>query len=111
MYCTFLKHCKAVITVPFTGSNATTHVKGRVIEAGYAGACLLEWENPATASWFQPRADYWTYSSVEECREMAQFLAAHPKLCQEMAASLNHRVTTEHSPEKFWGAVFERLSG
>src|SRR5258708_31830003 len=108
-YCTFLRHCRVSISVPFTGSNATYHVKGRVLESGYAGACLLEWKNDATRAWFTPRFDFEEYESVEECCEMAQWLAGHPKRCEEIAANLHRRVTTEHSPEAFWLAVFSKL--
>lgn len=108
-YCQFLKQCKAVVSVPFTGSTVTTHVKGRVLEAGYAGTALLEWANPATAAWFTPRADYWEYSGVENCLEECEWLVGHPKICEDMAKNLHHRVTTEHSPEKFWTAVFDRV--
>ncbi len=108
-YCTFLRHCRVSISVPFTGSNATYHVKGRVLESGYAGACLLEWKNDATRGWFSPRHDFEEYESVEECCEMAQWLAGHPRRCEEIAANLHRRVTTEHSPEAFWGKVLERV--
>lgn len=108
-YCDFLRHCRLSISVPFTGSNASKHVKGRVVETGYAGACLLEWKNSATRSWFEPRRDFWEYESVDECQEMAEWLADHPKLCQEMAENLHNRVVQEHSPEKFWSAVFGKL--
>lgn len=108
-YCTFLRHCRVSISVPFTGSNATYHVKGRVLESGYAGACLLEWKNDATRAWFTPRFDFEEYESVEECCEMAQWLSGHPRRCEEIATNLHRRVTTEHSPKAFWSAVFSKL--
>ncbi len=58
MFTQFIGHLKAIVSIPFTGSEATTHVKGRVLEAGMAGCGLLEWKNPATASWFTPRYEY-----------------------------------------------------
>lgn len=105
-FCDFLRHSKAVISVPFTGSSAAKHVKGRVLEAGMAGAALLEWKNEATAAWFTPREMYLEYESVEEGIDMAGFMIGHPKLCRDMAAALHHRVVTEHSPEVFWKKVF-----
>ena len=109
-YCKFLQHVRVSITVPFTGSGAAKHVKGRVIESAYAGACLLEWRNDAMRSWFTPREDYFEYESVEECIEMATWLAGHSKIAGEMAASLQNKVLTQHSPEKFWGTLLERAS-
>lgn len=105
-FCEFLRHAKAVISVPFTGSGAAKHVKGRVVEAGMAGAALLEWKNAATAAFFTPRYEYLEYESIEEGIEMAKFMIANPKFCRGMAAALHHRVVTEHSPEVFWEKVF-----
>jgi hypothetical protein len=105
MYCDFLRLCKAVVSVPFTGSNATKHVKGRILEAGCAGAALMEWKNPATASWYTPRQDYWEYESIEEGIESAQYLVGHPKLCRDMAASLHHKTTTLYSAERIWETI------
>ena len=109
VYCDFLKHCRVSISVPFTGSEATAHVKGRVIESGYAGACLLEWKNAATAAWFTPRFEYFEYESIDECVEMAEWLAGHPNMCADAAKAFHYRVTTEHSPEIFWGKVFSAV--
>lgn len=108
-YCNFLQQCKAVVSVPFTGSTVTCHVKGRVLEAGYAGTNLLEWRNEATRAWFLPRYEFWEYQGVEDCLDQCEWLTGHPELCEEMAKNLHHKVTTEHSPEVFWQKVLERV--
>jgi hypothetical protein len=108
-YCRFLQQCKAVVSVPFTGSTTTYHVKGRVLEAGYAGACLMEWRNEATRAWFTPRHMFWEYEGVENCIEECEWLIGHPKLCEEMARNLHHEVTTKHDPHSFWTAVLDRV--
>ena len=104
-YCDFLRYCRVVISVPFTGSNATTHVKGRVVEAGWAGAALLEWKNDATRHWFTPRHDFWEYDSIEDCMDAAEWLAAHPRLCEEMAQALRTKVVGEHHPRQIWNHI------
>lgn len=109
IFCDFLRHCKAVISIPFTGSNATKHVKGRVIETGFAGAALMEYKNDATSSWFIPRFEYWEYDTIEEGLESAEYLAGHPKLCQDMARALHYRCTTQYSAENIWKAVFNAV--
>lgn len=105
----FLKHTRISVSVPFTGSGRARHVKGRILESGFAGACLLEWRNEATRSWFQSRAEYFEYESVEECAELAEWLAAHPKISRETARALTERVWKEHSPKAFWDTVLGAL--
>ena len=107
-YTHFLRHCRTVVSVPFTGSGAARHVKGRVLEAGWAGCALLEWKNDATASWFTPRYEFEEYGSIEEALDLAEMMARTPRRTRDIARALAHRVTTEHSPQKFWDKVFER---
>lgn len=102
----FLQNTRIAVSVPFTGSGAARHVKGRVLEAGFAGCALMEWKNSATAKWFTPRHEYFEYESVEECAFYAEWLATQPKLCRDMAAALNRKVWDEHRPEVFWDSVF-----
>lgn len=102
----FLKNTRVSVSVPFTGSGVARHVKGRVLEVGHAGGCLLEWKNEATAHWFTERHEYWSYDSVEECAEYAEYLAAKPKLAGEMAAALKRRVEKDYSARAFWSQVF-----
>lgn len=108
-YTTFLRHAKVVISIPFTGSNATKHVKGRVVEAGWAGACLLEWRNEATRDWFIPRYEFEEYTSVDECLAMVEWLAKEPKRVEEMATNLRYKVENEHSPKAIWSQIFEKV--
>jgi hypothetical protein len=105
----FLRHVRVSVSTPFTGSGQARQVKGRVLESGFAGACLLEWKNDATAAWFTPRHEYWEYESVEEARELAEWLAGHPKIAGATAAALQARVEKEHAPAVFWRRVFEAI--
>ena len=104
-----LMQCRAVVNVPFTGSTATTHVKGRVVEAGWAGAALLEWKNDATRAWLTPRYHFWEYEGVEDCIEQCEWLKGHPKIAEEMAKALHNEVITRHDPLSFWTVVFDRV--
>lgn len=107
-YVHFLRHCRAVVSVPFTGSGAARHVKGRVIEAGYAGCALLEWKNDATAAWFTPRLDYEEFETVEEAIDLAHFIAKTPRRTEDLAEALSDRVLCDHTPAVFWKKVIER---
>lgn len=105
-YADFLRHCRISINTPFTGSGAARQVKGRVLETGFAGGCLLEWANEATVRWFTPREMYWEYNSVDECAEYSEWLSAHPYLAGQIAKALQHEVRKEHAPGIFWKRVF-----
>lgn len=104
-YIQFLKHVQVSVSVPFTGSNAAKHVKGRVVESALAGCCLLEWKNPATAAWFTPRHEYEEYESIDDCLEAAAWLAGHPRRAAEMAAAMQARARREHSADVVWTKI------
>lgn len=108
-YAEFLQNCKIIINVPFTGSATRKHVKGRVVEAALAQACLLEWDNPQIRAWFSPRFEFEEYGSPEHCVDMCKFLMAQPKRCEEIGRALYERVRVEHSPLEFWAQVFGRV--
>lgn len=106
----FLKMSRLVIDVPFTGSGRAKHVKGRILEAALAGCAVMTWkDNAAVRSWFVPRYEFEEYGSIDEAIEMAKRLIKEPERCHAMADALRDRVRREHSPERFWGAVFSRL--
>lgn len=109
IYCDFLRHSRAVVSVPFTGSGAATHVKGRVLETGYAGAALLEYFDSPTKDWFTPGEDYEVYDDIGSLISVAEMLSRSPVRAEGFAKNLNRRVTTEHAPEIFWGKVFAQL--
>jgi hypothetical protein len=108
-YIEFMKHCQIMISVPHTGSGTTKHVKGRILEAGLSGCCVLELANAATRHWFQPRRDYWEYGSIDECVEFALFLADHPMIAEDIGMQLKNRIEDRHSPASFWSTVFTKL--
>lgn len=108
-YIEFMKHSRLTINIPFTGSNAKKHVKGRVLEAGFAGACLLEMKNDATESWFTPWHHYIDYTSVDELVDWAEFLMKHPRISAEIAVSMREELERNHCPLVFWDNVFASL--
>lgn len=105
-YIYFLKHTQVSVSVPFTGSNAAKHVKGRVVESAFAGACLLEWKNAATRTWFLPRYEYEEYETIDECLEVAAWMTGQPRRCAEMAAAMQQRAIREHSADVVWNKIF-----
>jgi len=48
----FLKSCQMVLNTSWNGTGTGHHMKGRVIETGMAGSCLLEHIDSPFAEWF-----------------------------------------------------------
>ena len=106
-YCEYLRYCQCVINVPFSGSNAAKQVKGRIVEAGWAGACVLEWAGAPTAHWFEPGDDYEEYNGLKDLGDAVEsILTANPSEIEEMAQSLAQKVRKDHTPEIIWNQVF-----
>lgn len=108
-YARFMMECQLTVNVPHSGSDNSEQVKGRVLEAGLAGTCLLEHVDSAARHWFTPMEDYITYNSKEDAAEMAKNLLADPNLMQRMALRLQRKVIERHSPEIFWAKVFKAV--
>lgn len=101
----FLQYTQVSVNVPFTGSGVERQVKGRVLEAGFAGCCCLEWQSSTIESWFTPRLHYWPYHSIEECAEMAEWLAHHPKIAEDIGRAMKAELEAKHHPRVFWETV------
>ena len=92
-----------------TGSYENTHVKGRVVEAGLSGCMLLEQINSPIFNWFEKDVDYLEFNKVSDVRGIVERFKDKPQETQKMGDSLRTKVLQNHSPEKFWGKVVERL--
>lgn len=108
-YCDYLGKCRMSLNIAFSGTEATLQVKGRVIESGLAGACLLETKGAPTSDWFTPGADYLEYADQFEAEKIIRQLANEPEATQAMGESLRTKVLNEHTPEKFWNRIFDRI--
>ena len=101
----FLQMTQTSVNVPFTGSGVERQVKGRVLEAGFAGCCPLEWQSSTMESWFTPRLHYWPYASIEECAEYGEWLMHHPKIAEDIGRAMNAEIVAKHHPKIFWETV------
>lgn len=108
-YCEYLATLRISLNIAYTGTEMTTHVKGRVLESALAGACLLETKGTPTRNWFTPGVDYLEYESADEAEDIIKRLAEHPAATQAMGDSLRGRVLDQHSPAKFWERIFKRI--
>jgi len=108
-YAEYLRNCRLMLNVPFSGTQEHMQVKGRVVEAGMAGCVLLEHKGAPTAEWFTPGEDYLEYDNASHAVHIAQQLADKPDLSQTIGARLRAKVLADHGPQAFWGRIMERI--
>lgn len=105
-YCDFLCNCKIAFCCPMNASGNIDHVKARVVEAGFAGCCLLERSGSPTEDWFRPDIDYLAYENPEDVVEIMNTL--DDAAVQRMAIQYQKKVVAQHSPEVFWRDIFTK---
>lgn len=101
-------HSKSVVNNGMTGSGQRWHVKGRVVEAGLAGAALIESSEAPTKDWFEPGTDYLTWTWPNYGQILNQLSKPDQEL-EEMAKRFHERMMVEHSPQAFYGRVFDDI--
>lgn len=109
MYNRFLGLCRLSVSIAWTGTETALHVKGRVLESGLAGACLLETKGAPTSYWFRPGLDYLEYGTPDEATDIVRRLANEPEASQAIGFSLRQRILNEHTPHHFWTRIFNRI--
>lgn len=108
-YCDHLIRSRMTLNVPLSGTEQAMQVKGRVVEAGLAGAALLEMGGAPTKNWFRPGIDYMEYATIQDAAMLIREFTQRPDKTQAMGESLRARVLAEHSPTVFWGKIMERI--
>lgn len=108
-YAEYLRNCRLMLNIPFSGTQEHMQVKGRVVEAGMAGCVLLEHRGAPTSDWFTPGEDYLEYDSAAHAVQIAKQLADKPDLSQAIGSRLRAKVLAEHGPLPFWSRVLERI--
>ena len=104
-YTNFMCNCRIIVNCPMRGSGKGDHVKARVVETGWAGACLFEAYNEHTENWFKPEVEYLPYWNLDEIPVLLNF----PRL-EMIAKNFHEKVAKEHNPEKFWNDVFSKAT-
>jgi hypothetical protein len=107
--CTFMCRSKLSVNHWMNGTGDKYHVKGRVIETGWAGACLLERSNPHTSYWFKPGVEFLEYGELKEASRKLEWVKANSDAAGEIAQRFHERMVKEHHPKVFWGSVFDKL--
>jgi len=100
----FLKRCWMTVNVSYTGSGLSHHIKGRVLEAGWAGCALLESEGSPIGDWF-PEGCWIPYDGPRHALSLVQSLtdAEIDDAAQKLAAAVRYRYTAR----MIYGAMIE----
>jgi len=104
----FMSRCRVIANHSATG-NGRHHVKGRVVETGFAGACLLESKNSVTSRWFRPGVEYLEYATPDEAVELLKWTQDCPEVIKQIAENLTAAVNFVHHPKSFWHNVFTKV--
>ena len=103
----FLKRCRMVLNVAYTGSGERYHVKGRVTETGYAGAVLLEPMGSPTSNWF-PSSSYLQYKNTEHLIELIENISSE-KIASS-AAQFSKIVREKFNASAIYGGMLEAIN-
>lgn len=109
LYADFMMMSKFIVNAAGSGEDRSKHVKGRVLEAGLAGCCLIEEEGSPIGQWFSSDC-YYTFQSPEHCVELIRYLTElYPERAATAARKLSDEVRTKYSPERLWSQIFSRV--
>ena len=103
----FLQRCHIILNTAWTGSGQYYHVKGRVLEAGWAGAALLEHVHSPTRDWF-PSDAYFHYDHPDEAIRVIE--TASDDDIDEHAMRLAQVVRENYHPMKIYQGILEKLN-
>jgi hypothetical protein len=106
--CESMGRTKISINHSMNGTGDKDHVKGRVVETGFARACLLEKKNKHTSRWFKPGIDYIQYDGVKDAARKLEWAKNNLPEVEKIAMNMNVKMHAEHHPAVFWSDVFEK---
>jgi hypothetical protein len=103
----FLKRCRLMLNLSTTGSGERHHIKGRVLEAGWAGCALLEPRESPFHAWFPSDACF-PYSNAYEAATLINELT--DAQIEHAAGRLSAVVAEKYHPKMIYGEILERLN-
>lgn len=104
----FLCRCRMVLNVSATGSGQRNHIKGRVLEAGWAGAALLESEGSPIANWF-PSDCYLIYRDPREAADIVRDI--DDATIDRLSRRLSEEVRERFHPKIIYTEIMKRAMG
>ena len=104
----FMRRCRMILNISATGSGHRNHIKGRVLEAGWAGCALLESEGSPIGNWF-PSDCYLTYRDPREAAEIVR--DTDDATIDRYAKRLSEEVRTRFHPKIIYTDILKRAMG
>lgn len=101
----FLKRCQMLLNISYTGTGHAHHIKGRVLEAGWAGCVLLESKGSPIHKWF-PEDCYIIYDGPKEAAAIIAEL--DDVTIQNTAKRLNEEVQNRFTPNIIYEMIVEK---
>ena len=103
----FMRRCKMILNTSWTGSGQSHHIKGRVLEAGWAGCALLEYAESPIAEWF-PSDCYFIWRDAKEAATIIK--DASDEEISHRAERLAHEVRTRYSAKSIYEEILKRIN-
>ena len=104
-HASFVMSCRMILNTSASGSGHAHQIKGRVLEAGWAGCALLEPETSPIAEWM-PEGSYFSYRDVLHAEELINNLTNGQ--IATSAALLSRHVRKNYHPRQIYGGILER---
>jgi hypothetical protein len=95
-----------MLNISYTGSQLTHHIKGRVLESGWAGCALLESAGSPIAEWF-PEDCYFTWRDAKEAAAIIR--DATDEEIAHRAERLAKEVRARYSAKLIYGEILRRI--
>lgn len=101
----FTKRCRMLLNFSWTGTAKAHHIKGRVLEAGFAGCALLEHENSPLAEWF-PEECCIRWRDAKHIAELLEDL--DDETITTSARRLSEEVWSRYGAARIYGDILKR---
>lgn len=101
----FMLSCQIIFNTSRSGTGYVHQIKGRVLEAAWAGCALLETEGSPIATWM-PQGSYFTYKDADDATHLIESLTTEQ--IAESASMLNEYVRKNYHPRQIYGEILER---
>lgn len=103
----FLKRCRMLLNTSWTGSGQTHHIKGRVLEAGWAGCALLEYHESPIKEWF-PDDCYFIWRDAKEAAAIIK--DASDDDISRRSRRLAEEVRARFSAKSIYGEILRKIN-
>ena len=104
-YATYLRRCEMIFNVGYTCAASRLHINARVVEAGLAGAALIEIDGGPLDKWF-PRDSFFPCTNIDAVE--ATIRGTESDEIARRAGLFSKIIRTKYSPQKIYGEMLEQ---